>query len=145
MIKRASDKTSDLNPVPTWLVQELAPFFLYRPFFAHVFNVSLENGYFPASQKKAFVYPGRKKPWLDPDDLANCRRFRNLSFVSCLSGLFMLSCFIISKTVNCCLQFNPLIGSFFDQNYTVLKVVTRPTSLLSRWSVRVEQTTDYRP
>ena len=56
LIKRAPDKTSDLDPVPTWLVQEFAP--IFAPFFAHVFNVSLERGYLPASQKKAIVYPG---------------------------------------------------------------------------------------
>ena len=101
--------------MPTWLVQEFAPIFV--PFFAHVFNVSLEKGYLPASQKKAFVYPGLKKPSLDPDDLANYRPISNLSFVlGCLSGLFMLSCFFILMTMNCCLQFNPLIGSFFNRN-----------------------------
>ena len=46
---RAPDKISDLDPVPTWLDQEFAP--IFAPFFAHVFNVSLEKGYFPASQK----------------------------------------------------------------------------------------------
>ena len=51
LIKRAPDKTSDLDPVPTWLAQEFAP--IFAPFFAHVFNVSLEKGYLPASQKKA--------------------------------------------------------------------------------------------
>ena len=39
LIKRAPDKTSDLDPVPTWIVQEFAP--IFAPFFAHVFNVSL--------------------------------------------------------------------------------------------------------
>ena len=78
--KRAPDKTSDLDPVPTWLVQEFAP--IFAPFFAHVFNVSLERGYLPASQKKTIVYPGLKKPSLDPDDLSNYRPISNLSFVS---------------------------------------------------------------
>ena len=71
LIKRAPDKTSDLDPVPTWLVQEFAP--IFAPFFAHVFNVSLEMGYLPASQKRAIVSPGLKKPSLDPDDLSNYR------------------------------------------------------------------------
>ena len=31
LIKRAPDKTSDLDPVPTWLVQEFAP--IFAPFF----------------------------------------------------------------------------------------------------------------
>ena len=66
LIKRALDKTSNLDPVPTWLVQEFAP--IFAPFFVHVFNVSLERGYLPASQKKVIVCLGLKKPSLDPDD-----------------------------------------------------------------------------
>ena len=64
----------------TWLFQEFAP--IFAPFFAHVFNVSLQKGYLPASQKRAIVYPGLKKPSLDPDDLSNYRPISNLSFVS---------------------------------------------------------------
>ena len=59
--------------MPTCFVQEFAP--IVAPFFAHVFNVSLEKGYLP-------VYPGLKKPSLDPDDLSNYRPISNLSFVS---------------------------------------------------------------
>ena len=44
--------------MPTWLVQKFAP--ICAPFFAHVFNVSLERGYHPASQKKAIVHSGFK-------------------------------------------------------------------------------------
>ena len=66
--------------MPTWLVQEFAR--IFAPFFAHVFNVSLERGYLPASQKKAIVYPCLKKPSLDPDDLSNYRPISNLSFFS---------------------------------------------------------------
>ena len=66
--------------MPTWLVQEFSP--IFAPFFAHVFNVSLERGYLPALQKKAIVYPGLEKPSLDPDDLSNYRSISNLSFVS---------------------------------------------------------------
>ena len=80
LIKRAPDKTLDLDPVPTWLVQEFAP--IFAPFFAHVFNVSLEKGYLPAWQKKAIVHPGLKKPSLDPDDLSNYRPISILSLVS---------------------------------------------------------------
>ena len=66
--------------MPTWLVPEFAP--IFAPFFAHVFNVSLEKGYLPASQKKAFVFTGLKKPSHDPDDLSNYRPISNFRFVS---------------------------------------------------------------
>ena len=48
--REAPDKTSDLDPVPTWLVQEFAPFF--APFFAHVFNVSFERVIFLLHRKR---------------------------------------------------------------------------------------------
>ena len=95
LIKRAPDKTSDLDPVPTWLVQEFA--LIFAPFFAHVFNVSLEKGYLPASQKKAIVYPGLKKPSLDPDDLSNYRPISNLSFVSKLLERAVHAQLLLSK------------------------------------------------
>ena len=70
LIKRAPDKTSDLDPVPTWLVQVvIAP--IFAPFFAHVFNVSLEKGYLPDSQKKCdlFIRDLTETISLDSDDL----------------------------------------------------------------------------
>ena len=41
LIRRAPDKTSDLDTSPIWLVQEFAPIFV--PFFACVFDDNLEN------------------------------------------------------------------------------------------------------
>ena len=48
LIKRAPDKTSDLDPVPTWFVQEFAPIFAL--FFAHVSNVSINQINFQSNQ-----------------------------------------------------------------------------------------------
>ena len=93
MIRRAPDQTSDLDPVPTWLVQEFASTF--TPFFAQVFNVSLERGYLPASQKKVIAY--LKKPSLDPDDLSNYRLILNLSFVSKLLERAVHTQLLLSK------------------------------------------------
>ena len=68
LIKRAPDKTSDLDPVSTWLVQEFAP--VFAPFFAHVFNVSLEKGYLPASQKqRLFIRASRNHRYLNDNEL----------------------------------------------------------------------------
>ena len=80
LIRRAPDKTSELDPIPTWLVRECAD--ILAPFFAHVFNASLLEGYLPADQKRAIIYPGLKKPSLDPDDIASYRPISNLSFTS---------------------------------------------------------------
>ena len=70
----------ELDPIPTWLVRECAD--ILAPFFAHVFNASLLESYLPADQKRAIIYPGLKKPSLDPDDMASYRPISNLSFTS---------------------------------------------------------------
>ena len=77
--------------------QEFAP--IFAPSFAHVFNVSLEKGYLPASQKKAIVYPGLKKPSLDPVDLSNYRPISNLSFVSVAHGCTVSMVVSLSQAV----------------------------------------------
>ena len=131
LIKRAPDKTSDLDPVPTWLVQEFAP--IVAPFFAHVFNVSLEKGYLPASQKKAIVYPGLKKPSLDPDDLSNYRPISNLSFVSKLLEQAVHAQLLLYRNDN---ELLPSVQSayrqFFSTETAVLKVVTDILAALDR-------------
>ena len=63
------------------------------------------------------LYGSLEKPSLDHDDLSNYRPISNLSFfLSCLSGLFHAQLLLCLNDKNCCLQFNPLIGSSFDQN-----------------------------
>ena len=42
LIRRAPEKTSELNPIPTWLVRKCAD--ILAPFFAHVYNTSLLEG-----------------------------------------------------------------------------------------------------
>ena len=80
LIGRAQSETSELDPVPTWLVKECAV--ILAPFFAYVFNDGLQKGHLSPEQKRAVIYPGLKKPSLNPDDLANYRPISNLSFVS---------------------------------------------------------------
>ena len=69
LIGRAQSKTSELDPVPTWLVKECAV--ILAPLFAYVFNDSLQKGHRSPEQKRAIIYPGLKKPSLNPDDLTN--------------------------------------------------------------------------
>ena len=111
LIRRAPDKTSELDPIPTWLVRECAE--ILAPFFAHVFNASLLEGYLSADQKRAIIYPGLKKPSLDPDDMASYRPISNLSLpLSCWSELFMPSYLSISMRMNFYLLFSLRIDSF---------------------------------
>ena len=124
----------DIYPVPTWLVQEFAP--IFAPFFAHVFNVSLERGYLPASQKKAIVYPGLKKPSLDPDDLSNYRPISNLSFVSKLLERAVHAQLLLYLNDN---ELLPSVQSayrqFFSTETAVLKVVTDILAALDRGQI----------
>ena len=52
LIRRVSDKTSELDPIPTWLVRECAD--IIAPL-AHVFNDSLLTRYLPADQKRVII------------------------------------------------------------------------------------------
>ena len=91
LIKRAPEKTSDLELVSTWLVQEFAP--IFAPFFAHVFNVSLERGYLPARRKgRLFIRALRNHRLILMIYLTIVPSQTLALFLSCLSGLFMLSC-----------------------------------------------------
>ena len=65
---------------PSIYVKECA--MILAPFFAYVFNDSLQKGHLSPEQKRAIIYPGLEKPSLNPDDLANYHPISNLSFVS---------------------------------------------------------------
>ena len=80
LISNAACKSSELDPVPTWVIQKFAV--ELSPFIAVLFNASMSGGYFPASQKIASITPILKKPSLDPLDLGNYRPISNLTFLS---------------------------------------------------------------
>ena len=79
-LRSSNTKSSELDPVPTWLVKELSDFFV--PALTYLTNVSLVTGCLPPSQKRAVVSPLLKKPDLDPANPKNYRPVSNLSFVS---------------------------------------------------------------
>ena len=109
---------------------------IFAPFFAHVFNVSLEKGYLPASQKKAIVYPGLKKPSLDPDDLSNYRPISNLSFVSkLLERAVHAQLLLYLNDKNCCLQVPIRLSAVFSTETAVLRVVTDILAALDRGQI----------
>ena len=131
LIRRAPDKTSELDPIPTWLVRECAE--ILAPFFAHVFNASLLEGYLPADQKRAIIYPGLKKPSLDPDDMASYRPISNLSFTSKLLERAVHAQLLIYLNEN---ELLPSVQSayrqFFSTETAVLKVVTDVLTAMDR-------------
>ena len=69
-----------LDPIPTWLVRDVAD--VIAPLFSLMCNTSLDTGNFPDACKSAIVIPRLKKPVLDAGDLKSFRPISNLSFVS---------------------------------------------------------------
>jgi len=69
LINAAPNKTSQLDPAPTWLVKDMRG--LLAPFLTLLFNRSLSTGCFPSDFKQAIVRPPLKKNGLDADDPKN--------------------------------------------------------------------------
>jgi len=80
LISQAPNKTSQLDPVPTWIVKEFSN--LLAPFITLLFSKSLDSGQYPQSFKHAVVLPLLKKDTLDPTQLNNYRPVSNLPFLS---------------------------------------------------------------
>ena len=80
IIGSSNKKSCELDPLPPFvmvnILDDLAPFLVY------VFNRSLTEGYLPASQKRAIVFPTLKKQNLDQNACQNYRPISNLSFLS---------------------------------------------------------------
>ena len=80
LISSALNKTSQLDPAPTWLVKEMRGHL--APFITLMFNRSLVTGCFPAEFKQAVVRPLLKKSGLDTSKMKSYRPVSNLSFLS---------------------------------------------------------------
>ena len=98
---------------------------ILAPFFAYVFNDSLQKGHLSPEQNRAIIYPGLKKPSLNPDDLANYRPISNLSFVSKLLERAVHAQLLMYLNEN---EVLPSVQSayrqFFSTETAVLKVVS---------------------
>ena len=79
LINAAPNKTSQLDPAPTWLVKDMRG--LLSPFLTLLFNRSLSTC-FPSEFKLAIVRSLLKKSGLDADDPKNYRPVSTLSFLS---------------------------------------------------------------
>ena len=80
LLKKAPAKSCELDPIPTWLLKDLAP--LIAPTICCLCNLSMDSGVVPAQLKQARVLPLLKKPTLDPDDASSYRPISNLPYLS---------------------------------------------------------------
>ena len=80
IIKSASNKQCELDPIPTSLLKQCLP--ALATTITNIVNLSLSSGQFPSVFKQSLVTPLVKKPSLDPNSLSNYRPISNLSFIS---------------------------------------------------------------
>ena len=80
LITSYSNKSCELDPVPTWLLKKCLHELL--PLLTALINKSLTTGIFPKECKNAIIRPMLKKSTLDPEVLKNYRPLSNLHFVS---------------------------------------------------------------
>ena len=80
LITSYSNKSCELDPVPTWLLKKCLHELL--PLLTALINKSLSTCIFPKECKNAIIRPMLKKSTLDPEVLKNYRPLSNLHFVS---------------------------------------------------------------
>ena len=76
IIAKLPNKTSPLDPLPTWLLKRCVDTLL--PVITSIINNSFRSGSFPRTLRQAVVTPLIKKPTLNPDLLKNYRPVSNL-------------------------------------------------------------------
>ena len=99
-ISKSPPKACSLDPIPTWLLKSNID--ILSPVITKIVNMSLMQGYFPKSMKKALVSPLLKKPTLDKEVRKNYRPVSNLSFLSKIvekSGMSQVSNFSVSNNL----------------------------------------------
>jgi len=96
LLKHTSPKTCELDPIPTWLLRQLAVHI--APTICHLCNLSMASGTFPTQLKQARVLPLLKKSTLDPDDASSYRPISNLSYISKLIERVVASRFSAHST-----------------------------------------------
>ena len=94
LIKRPPDKTLELDPVPTWFVQEFAP--IFAPFLRMSSMLVLQWVTFLLRRKGRLFIQVSRNHRLTLMICLTIVPFQTLALsLSCLSGLFMLMCFSI--------------------------------------------------
>src|SRR6218665_1667820 len=80
IILTSPPKSCELDPIPTFLLQEFVDDLL--PFLTALCNRSIQDGVLPPSQKRSVLVPVLKRSGLDSIDPLNFRPIANVSFMS---------------------------------------------------------------
>src|SRR6218665_2593212 len=80
IILTSPPKSCELDPIPTFLLQEFVDDLL--PFLTALCNRSVQDGVLPPSQKRSVLVPVLKRSGLDSTDPLNFRPIANVSFMS---------------------------------------------------------------
>lgn len=81
LILHCHQKSSPLDPIPTYLLKNLVDV-LVAPITKIIVNLSLPPGLFPYAKKLTLITPLLKKPKMDPEILNNHWPVSNLFFLS---------------------------------------------------------------
>ena len=100
IIMESSSASCSLDPLPTWLLKLCVD--ALTPFYTHLVNLSLSQGYVPTQMKEAILIPLLKKLLLDPEILKHFRPVSNLPFISKVTEK------VVAKQVNNHMTINKL-------------------------------------
>ena len=104
----AAPKMCELDPVPTFLVQELIDDLL--PFLTVLCNRSIQEAHLLTSQKRSIILPKLKRDGLDPTDPSNQRPIANVTFLSKILERIIANQLLVHLDVN--VLFPPLQSGF---------------------------------
>src|SRR6218665_3894604 len=114
LIMAAAPKMCELDPVPTFLVQELIDDLL--PFLTVLCNQSIQEANLPTSQKRSILLPKLKRDRLDSTDPSNYRPIANVTFLSKILERIIANQLLVYLDVNG--LFPPLQSGFWRNHST---------------------------
>ena len=96
IISNSPNKSSRLDPLPTWMLKENLTQLL--PIITDIVNSSLSSGIFPTAAHRAIIKPLLKKSSLDKNVLTNYRPVSNITFIGKI--IEKIACARLSEHMN---------------------------------------------
>ena len=127
ILSNCSNKQSDSDPIPTWLLKECASVLV--PTITNIVNFSLTSGQFHHILKESVISPLLKKSTLDNDELSNYRPICNLCVISKIIERVVKSRLIDHLTSSKLL--NPHLTSLPTVNIIPLKLLWSTFTIIS--------------